>query len=966
MKTKSPIRNLSIIGAWALAFGCSVGWDATVIPWTEFLPKAGPLGTALGLAIGGLVMAVIAWNFHFMINRNPGPGGVYAYATEAFGHDHGYLCAWFLCLTYITIVWSDATAMPILLRYMLGKDFFSFGFRYSVEGYEVCLGDILIAVFTSVFIVSLCLRRRVSIMVQTVLAVVFAVGFLACFSASAVHGAGGGLDSLRPLFAANGGSRFFQVLNILAIAPWLFVGFETIASFSGEFRFPLKKSFGIMVATLVSTVIAYVVLAAIPVFVSGGDHGGWAGAIANIGDPDVHAFDAASRSLGRVGTVVICITLFGAILTNLIGNTIVASRLFAAMADDGALPSWFGKRNADGSPRNAILAIAGLAFIISPFGKTVIGVIVDIGIIGAAVAYAYTSAATLRLARKAGNRLAAATGLVGLLFSVVIGLLFILPVFSSELATMATESYILLVLWAIIGIAFFLFVFRRDRSRRFGRSSVVWISLFLMIVVLSVLWTRQATHDTTKRAYEAIVKHHSENCLLVGHGGERHVFDDWRASLRNNLRAVNGSVIRNNVVQGGLNLLALVLMFALYRILRRRERDMENEKAKAKSYFFSTVSHDIRTPLNAIIGFSEMLKNGFKTEAEQNQAIDSILVSGKTLLGLINDVLDLSKLESGKMDILPEPTDCQRLMKMVMSAFSVSNRNTSIELRCRAVEMPFLMLDPQRMRQIVFNLLGNAVKFTEKGYVELRASFVRHEDAEAGELRIEVEDTGCGISEENLKILGSAYVQVGTGISRNGGTGLGLAICKQLASAMGGRLEIKSKLGAGSTFAIVLPRVEIAPQPADAQKDVAGESRSGAAETARVAPLPRRILIVDDSKMNLMVLMALLKHLGDFEVEVAIDGREALKILQAPDAKPFDLVLTDMWMPNLDGEGLIRAIRANPALASLRVMAVTADVESQGASAAMGFDGMLLKPVTMAKLGKMMDNWERGTLGVVE
>ena len=227
------------------------------------------------------------------------------------------------------------------------------------------------------------------------------------------------------------------------------------------------------------------------------------------------------------------------------------------------------------------------------------------------------------------------------------------------------------------------------------------------------------------------------------------------------------------------------------------------------------------------------------------------------------------------------------------------------------------------------------------------SSFERRKDADTGVLRLEIEDTGCGISEEDLKRIGSAYVQVGSKISRNGGTGLGLAICRQLAAAMGGRLEVDSTLGAGSTFSVVIPDVKIAPDaqervnpPADAQQSTLPEQ------------MPHRILLVDDSKMNLMVLKALLKNMGDFEIAMASDGQEALKVLEEQGAKAFDLVLTDMWMPNLDGAGLIRAIRANPALAALRVIAVTADVESRVTCADMGFNGILLKPITTATLGK--------------
>ena len=191
------------------------------------------------------------------------------------------------------------------------------------------------------------------------------------------------------------------------------------------------------------------------------------------------------------------------------------------------------------------------------------------------------------------------------------------------------------------------------------------------------------------------------------------------------------------------------------------------------------------------------------------------------------------------MEIRPEATDCPQLMRAVLEVFRISSSESGVELRCRADEMPLLMLDPQRLRQIVFNLVGNAVKFPEKGYVELCARFERPKGADTGMLRLEVEDTGCGISEEDLKRIGSAYAQVGANSSRNGGTGLGLAICKQLAAAMGGSLEVDSTLGVGSMFSVVIPNVKIAPDRAGAINcappvpTVGGSSFSSTEGTAR-------------------------------------------------------------------------------------------------------------------------------------
>ena len=190
-------------------------------------------------------------------------------------------------------------------------------------------------------------------------------------------------------------------------------------------------------------------------------------------------------------------------------------------------------------------------------------------------------------------------------------------------------------------------------------------------------------------------------------------------------------------------------------------------------------------------------------------------------------------------------------------------------------------------------------------------------------------------------------------MSRNGGTGLGLAICRQLAAAMGGRLGIESKLGKGSTFSVTVPGVKVV--------------ESGGVESGGVNspthPLPhsptpnlqtRRILIVDDSKMNIMVLNAQLRNLGKFEVVSAGDGQEALGLLRSTGAKGFDLVLTDMWMPVLDGVGLVKAIRADSALSRMRVVVVTADVEFRAKFAENGFDDILLKPVTRDSLVELL------------
>ena len=390
----------------------------------------------------------------------------------------------------------------------------------------------------------------------------------------------------------------------------------------------------------------------------------------------------------------------------------------------------------------------------------------------------------------------------------------------------------------------------------------------------------------------------------------------------------------------------------------REHVQMALDAAKAKSYFFSTVSHDIRTPLNAIIGFSQMLKVGFRSEEERERAVDSIIVSGTTLLKLVNDVLDLSKLESGKMAINPEPVDCSALVREIVESFRVSNANPRLAVRGDIQDVPPLMADPQRLRQILFNLVGNACKFTEEGHVEVRLRFTPAPDGRSGALRIDVEDTGCGIGAEDLGKIASPYVQLGGGRSRHGGTGLGLAITKQLLAAMGGELGVASEPGKGSVFSVSVPRAAIA---SSAPARGGGSRLDAAPPLAADESLARlRVLIVDDVKVNLLVLRTMLAKLGITKVSMAQNGAEARNVMAEG---AFDLVLTDMWMPVMDGEGLARAIRGNPATASLPVYAVTADVELGRRHAAAGFSGILLKPITLETLAGVCAKVAAGASG---
>ena len=928
---------LSPLAVIALSFGYAVGWGAFVLPGTVFLPKAGPVGTLIGIVIGTVAIAVFALNYHRLVVRRPGPGGAYGFVAKAFGADHGFLVAWFLLLTYVAILWANSTALVIGVRYVFG-DALQFGFHYTMVGFDVYLGEALLSVAAIALCGGLCLfGKRLAVRLHTLFAGVMVVGVVTCFLA-ALFRHEGGFASMAPAFAPDG-SPAVQVLRILAMIPWAFVGFEAVVHSSAEFRFPVKRTFSLMIVAIVLSSLTYMCLAILPALSLPEGFATWSDYIAALpglgGADSLPVFAAVRRTLGAAGTAVLVGTMLAAQLTGIFATFVTTSRLMRAMSHGGMIPRWFSVLNRDGTPVNAVIFVMLVSFAIPFFGRTVTGWPVDVSSLGAAIAYGYVSAAAYAVARREGEKslFVRSAGMVGVGMAILFSLLMLVPNYLSG-NSLSAESYLLLSIWCMLGFLLYRRLFRMDSRGRFGHSTVVWISVLVAIFFSSLMWFRLAVCDATENAFGGFVGKVLDKGTFLGL-----------------VSHVDADMLLKSIIELVLLVSSLAIMLSLFSILRKREKSLivqkleaEESASKSKSYFFSTVSHDIRTPLNAIIGFSQMLKMGFKTDAERDQAIDSILVSGKTLLHLINDVLDFSKLEDGRMEIVAEPTDCGKLLGELVETFRIASKNPAVEFRCRADGLPILMVDSQRVRQMLFNLVGNAAKFTEAGFVEVRATFARNDDADDGTFRLEVEDTGCGISEDDLKRIASPYVQVGSRLARHGGTGLGLAICRQLAVAMGGELSISSTLGKGSTFTITVPNVQVSEvAPAEAPKIELPKKPE--------APSAKKlILVVDDQKMNLTVLKVMLKRLGNFDVVTAADGKQALTELEARGAKAFDMVLTDMWMPELDGEGLVRAIRANAALSALPVYVITADVEMLTKFEAAGFTGILLKPVTVDKL----------------
>ena len=247
---------LSPLGAWALAIGTSIGWGSFVVTSNSYLLQAGPVGSALGMLVGLALMLVIARNYHYMMNRRPDAGGIYAFAKDVFGFDHGVLMAWFLGLTYLAMLWANATSLPLFSRYFIG-DVFEFGYMYQLFGYDVYIGEALLSIVALVLVGLLCMNsKRITSKAVIVMALVFTVGIFACFVACMVNH-DGALFSFDPSFVPDA-SAITQVVGIACISPWAFIGFENISHSSQEFAFDRSKVFRIMVLALVVTTLLYV------------------------------------------------------------------------------------------------------------------------------------------------------------------------------------------------------------------------------------------------------------------------------------------------------------------------------------------------------------------------------------------------------------------------------------------------------------------------------------------------------------------------------------------------------------------------------------------------------------------------------------------------------------------------------------------------------------------------------------
>lgn len=421
--------------------------------------------------------------------------------------------------------------------------------------------------------------------------------------------------------------------------------------------------------------------------------------------------------------------------------------------------------------------------------------------------------------------------------------------------------------------------------------------------------------------------------------------DNWR-SLATIISAISLLVMLSGLIALAAGLRALADRESRARMLSELNADLQEQTARAeklatvKSEFLATMSHEIRTPMNGVLGMAQALEN-LPLDATTRDYVGVIRESAESLLGIINDILDYSRLEAGKMKVAPSAIRLRNLLDSQAALFSSACAQKKLSLRVELDPAAPVAIesDPVRLRQILVNLVGNAVKFTSQGHIVLRARPVTLAGDIAG-IRFEIEDTGPGISMAAQDSIFERFSQEDASTSRRfGGTGLGLAICRRLCQLLGGEIGCDSQQGRGSLFWFEIP-VEL---------DETEEPRLQLLSSVAAISIDRpRVLCVDDNHVNRRVVETLLKPLCD-KLVLVNSGAAAL---QAAEQQDFDVVLLDIHMPEMDGIETHHRLRRLPNGGPRRIIALTADVvpEALARYEVAGFDAILAKPIEIDKL----------------
>ena len=572
------------------------------MPGTTFLPVAGPLGTMLSMLIGMIIMLIIASNLTYMMGRSSVTGSIYAYTKEAFGRDHAFLSSWFLCLSYLTIVFLNGTALFFIVRTLFSGAAQS-GIHYTVSGHTIYLGETLVSVLVLAGTGILFVAAKPALQrIHTVLSIVLFAGIVVTAAFCLPHAFANGALSA---FGTSGFNNTYAVFSLIILAPWAFVGFEVTSFDTAHFKFPIKNSKKVLFIAILAAAAAYISMAFVSIASVPDGFSSWQEYIAGLenvnGVASVPTFYAAKAIMGTPGLAIMTLTAVAAILTGIIGGYRATTRVLSTMAEDRILSEKFSKTT------YSIVFIMVLSILLSLLGRNTLNWFVDLTSFGAIVGFGYSSAAAWKLARAEGNRRTMITGLIGTILSAIFVIVQLVPRLAA-MEAMGSEAFLLLSLWCLLGFVFYWKTVVRSTLTEYSGMSTSGVVLFALLVYSALMWMAKL--------------------LITGN---------------------NADQMKQALTQGGVILFAIIfvglaVMLYVQNVVRKKHEASEREKihavesSLAKSRFLFNMSHDIRTPMNAIIGYTGLARK--ETDpAKINEYLDKIDGSSQHLLALINDIL---------------------------------------------------------------------------------------------------------------------------------------------------------------------------------------------------------------------------------------------------------------------------------------------------------------------------------------
>lgn len=473
MEQKKPAlrKQLSPLSVWALAFGCIIGWGSFINPGKKFLPNSGVAGTAIAMLLGALTMMIIAFSYAYMVPKHPKAGGEFTFTKACFGKRAAFICGWFLVAAYLTNVPMNSTAIGLIVDGIFG-DVLKWGFHYSIAGFEVWLGEIIVAsAILILFGVLNIFGVKKAAFVQTILTVLLVISVFSLFVSGLVS-SHATLDNMSPVWgfdkeaAIQAGAYSSEhaikdsgiassILATFAIAPWAFVGFDTIPQAAEEFKFSYKKIIFIMIIAILFGAFVYITNNTL----SAAALENWPDLIVDAEGTPWLLLVAAEKLLGPFGKVLIGVGVSCAVLSGIMGFYLASSRLMYSMSKDGYLPKLFGKIDEKhGTPKNAILFCIIISLSGPVLGREALGWFVDMSAIGASIGFLFTSLSTcVTLKRdKDGNKLLMVFAILGAIFSLAFIVLQLIPIPGLEGVHFCWQSYLMLGIWIVLGIAFYI------------------------------------------------------------------------------------------------------------------------------------------------------------------------------------------------------------------------------------------------------------------------------------------------------------------------------------------------------------------------------------------------------------------------------------------------------------------------------------------------------------------------------